>query len=207
MKRIVLVLSILFLFNLNVFAEVQYDEFGNVVEREGEVITTEVEQNNELVEINFPEYNELFETEGTKFVFFSNYDCSECDIMRPFLKEIQQEQDFKFYHLNTYSLSEEEQEQIKTTTIAFQTIVTVPTIIAIKDNEAVKFVSGFQDKEAVETFIEDAKTEDVEEQEEESKLLLYIIIGLGVAIIFSIIGFVSTKLEEKKKNNVIEPKQ
>lgn len=110
--------------------------------------------------INYREYSEFFgeNKKGLVFVYVGRPGCSFCVQIQPLLGKLQTEENIVFNYLNTDTMTNEDFENIASTSKAFEGEWGTPTLVAIVDGKEHSNVGGFREIDDLREFVKTAKS-------------------------------------------------
>lgn len=107
--------------------------------------------------ISYSQYEELFESEGLSFVYVGSEGCTYCQMIKPILGELQEEENIKFNYLSTDTMSNSDFEAISSSHEIFAGKWGTPTLLAFYDGEVVGTVDGYREKPELQEFVSEAR--------------------------------------------------
>ena len=108
----------------------------------------------EFNNIKYSEYKELYNENDLAFVYVGKEDCGYCKATVPYLGELQEELNITFNYLDTATMTNDNFDNIATTSEAFEGEWGTPTLLAIKDGKVLNYLAGYREKDIIKAFIE-----------------------------------------------------
>jgi thioredoxin 1 len=128
---------------------------------------TTKEEKEVLNAITYSEYKDFYKSNDLEFVYVGRPGCGYCQMTRPFLEELQDEEKMVWNYLNTDTMTQSDFDDIAKTADAFAGEWGTPTLLAIKDGKVLNSIAGYREKDVLKSFIESSK--EGKEWKEETK--------------------------------------
>lgn len=107
----------------------------------------------EFIDIDYLGYKELYKKDNLEYIYITENDCTYCELLEPYLMDLQEEYDIELKSLNISNLTNEELEELKDSNSVFEGELEAPILISIKDGKEISNVKGYKEYEVLKKFV------------------------------------------------------
>ena len=104
--------------------------------------------------INIKEYNNLYKSEELQYIYITKNNCTYCELIDPYVVDLEKNYDIEFKTLNISGLSAKELSDLKKSNTAFEDDWEAPMLITIKGGKEVSNVKGYKEYQVLKKFVE-----------------------------------------------------
>jgi len=104
--------------------------------------------------INIKEYNNLYKEEELQYIYITKNNCTYCELINPYVVDLEKDYDIEFKTLNISGLSAKELSDLKKNNTAFEDDWEAPMLITIKDGKEISNVKGYKEYQVLKKFVE-----------------------------------------------------
>lgn len=96
---------------------------------------------------------ELFKQSETQIIFVGSLTCPHCTAIKPKINELAKSLNIDIYYIELSTLTEDEENQFYSINEFFSQGVSIPLVMAVKNNQVVDSFTGNIEKEDIEKFL------------------------------------------------------
>lgn len=104
--------------------------------------------------ININEYKELYKKEELQYIYITKNNCTYCELIDPFVFNLEKDYSIEFKTLNISGLSSKELSYLKNSNSAFEDDWEAPMLISIKDGKEISSVKGYKEYQVLKKFVD-----------------------------------------------------